>query len=61
MDYKLLYEFFQKYFVVYERSGVKNSFSTYVCYVPDGLFWLNLYFANNINNKDKKAVPMTTV
>ena len=22
---------------------VKNPFSTYVCYVPDGLFWLNLY------------------
>ena len=43
MDYKLLKEFFQKYFVVHERSAVKNSFSTYVCYALDGLFWLNLY------------------
>ena len=24
-------------------SAVKNSFSAYVCYNPDGLFWLNLY------------------
>ena len=31
MDYKLLKEFFQKYFVVNEWSAVKNSFSTYVC------------------------------
>ena len=22
----------------------QNSFSTYICYTPDGLFWLNLYF-----------------
>ena len=43
MDYKLLKEFFQKYFVVHEQSAVDNSFSTYVCYSPDGLFWLNLY------------------
>ena len=35
--------FFQKYFVGHEESAVKNSFSTYVCYGPDGLFWLNLY------------------
>ena len=33
-----------EYFVVHEQSAVKNSFSTYVCYAPEGLFWLNLYF-----------------
>ena len=43
VDYKLLKEFIQKYFVVHEQSTVKNSFGTYVCYAPDGLFWLNLY------------------
>ena len=43
VDYKFLQEFFQKYFVVHEQSAVENSFSTYVCYAPDGLFWLNLY------------------
>ena len=32
VDYKLLSEFFQKYFVVHEQSAVENSFSTYVCY-----------------------------
>ena len=43
VDYKLLKELFQKYFVVHEHSAVKNSLSTYVlCYAPDGLFWLNL-------------------
>ena len=42
VDYKLLKEFFQKYFVVHEQSAVENSFSTQVCYGPDGLFWLNL-------------------
>ena len=31
-DYKLIFEFFQKYFVVHERSAVKKSFSTYVTY-----------------------------
>ena len=35
--------FFHKYFVVHEQSAVEKSFSTYVCYAPDGLFWLNLY------------------
>ena len=43
VDYKLLLEFLQKYFVLHEQSAVENLFSTYVCYVPDGLFWLNLY------------------
>ena len=42
VDYKLLYKFFQKYFFVHEQSAVENSFSTYVCYDTDGLFWLNL-------------------
>ena len=44
MDYELLHEFFQEYFAVHEQSAVENSFSTYVCYTSDGLFWLNLYF-----------------
>ena len=26
-----------------EQPAAKNSFSTYVCYPLDGLFWLNLY------------------
>ena len=30
VGYKLLYEIFQKYFVIHEQSDVKNSFSTYV-------------------------------
>ena len=38
MDYKLLLKFFRKKFVVYERSAFKNSFSTYVFYIPDGFF-----------------------
>ena len=42
-DYKLLYEFYQKHFVVHELSALKNSSSTHACYNPDGLFWLNLY------------------
>ena len=37
VDYKHLQEYFQKYFVIHERSAVKNSFSTNVCYTPDGL------------------------
>ena len=45
VDYKFLKEFFQKYFVLDEQSVVKNLFSTYVCYAPDGLFWLNLYLS----------------
>ena len=43
VDYKPSIRVFQKYFVVHEHSAVKNSFSTYVCYAPDGSFWLNLY------------------
>ena len=45
VEYKLLLELFQKYFVVHEQSAVKNSFSAYVCNARDGLFWLNLYSA----------------
>ena len=40
VDYKLLKKYSQKYFVVHEQSAVKNLFSTYVCYTPDGLFWV---------------------
>ena len=36
--YKLLCEFFQKYFVVHQWSAVKYSFSKYVCYDTGGLF-----------------------
>ena len=43
VDYNLLREVFQKYFVVNEQSAVKSSFSTCVRYEPDGLFWLNLW------------------
>ena len=39
--------FFQKYFVVHEQLAVENSFSTYVCYAQDGLFWWNLYIYLN--------------
>ena len=35
--------FSKKHFVVHELSAVENSFSTNVCYTPDGLFWLNPY------------------
>ena len=42
-DYKLLYKFFKNVFFLHEQSAVKKSFSTYVCYAPDGVFWLNLY------------------
>ena len=38
MDYNILKELFQRCFVVHERSDFKDSFSTYVCYDPDGLF-----------------------
>ena len=37
------YRSFIKKKFVRERSAVKNSFSTYVCYTSHGLFWLNLY------------------
>ena len=49
VDYKLLQEFFQKKFVVHEQLAVEHSFSTYLCYAPDGLFWLNLYMLKNNN------------
>ena len=56
VDYKLLKEFFQKYFVVNKQSAVESSFSTYVCYAPDGLFWLNLYL-NAFANMGVHSVP----
>ena len=37
MNYKLLDEFFQKYFNVHEQSAVEDSFTTYICYTQDGL------------------------
>ena len=43
MDYKPLKEFFQKYFVVNDRSAVKNSFSTYVWSKVDSCFCEALY------------------
>ena len=36
VDFELLYEFFQKYFFIYELWDVKDAFSTYVCYVLKG-------------------------
>ena len=41
MDYKLLYEFFQKYFAVHDLWAVKNSVSTYVRMLCTGWFILN--------------------
>ena len=38
VDFKLLLEFSKKYLVVHKRLAVKNSFSTYVYYEPDGFF-----------------------
>ena len=32
-----------------EQSAVENSISTYVCYAPDGLFWLNMYELSGLN------------
>ena len=43
VDHTLQKKFIEKYFVVHEQSAIINSFSTYVFYAPDGLFWLNLY------------------
>ena len=33
---------------MHEQLAVENSFSTYVCYASDGLFWLNLYYRSPI-------------
>ena len=59
VGYKLLYEFFQKYFVVREQSAVENSISTYICYAPDGLFWLNLYLTRNREPKSKQMLEQS--
>ena len=48
VEYEVLKEFFQNHFVVNEQSAVEHSFSTYVCYTPDGLFRLNLYLITRI-------------
>ena len=47
---KTAMRFFQKYFVVHKQAVVENSFSTYVCYAPDGLFWLNLYVRSEVDS-----------
>ena len=47
VEYKILLEFFQNNFGLHEQSAVKIEFSTYVCYAPDGLFWLNLYLISH--------------
>ena len=39
LSYQLLKEFVQKYIVVHELWAGKNSFSTYICYTLDVLFW----------------------
>ena len=52
--YKLLWEFFQKYFVVHERSAVKYSFSTYVWSRVDSCFCEFLYIT-----KEKRHGPHT--
>ena len=41
------YRIFSKKNFVHEQSAIENSFSTYVCYDMDGLFWLNLYSHKN--------------
>ena len=41
MDYELLYEFFQKYFVMQEQWDVKDAFSTYVW---DLFLWCQLLY-----------------
>ena len=51
VDYKLLKEFFQKYFVVHERSAVKNSLCTDVCCKVDSGFCEALYEGDQISNK----------
>ena len=44
VDCKVLQEFFRNILLyIHERLAVINSFSTYVNYTPDGLFWLNMY------------------
>ena len=36
-------------FAVHERSAVKNWFIIYVCHTRDGLFGLNLYIGQEID------------
>ena len=47
----IFYKDFFKNILLYMSSRLpKKSFSTYVCYTPDGLFWLNLYM-NDVLSK----------
>ena len=55
VDYNLLLEIFQKYFVVHERSAVKYSFSTYVWSKVDScfcgavyLYWTMTHFETSL-------------
>ena len=50
VDYQLLLDFFQKYFVVHERSAVKNSFSKYVWSKVDSSFCEAVYVTNNCSH-----------
>ena len=43
LSYQLLSDFFQKYFVVQERSGVKNLLSTYEWSKVDSYFCESVY------------------
>ena len=42
-NYQLLLDFVQRYFVVDELQAGKYSFSSYVCYTLDVLFWWAVY------------------
>ena len=56
VDYKLLQEFFQKYFVVHERSAVKNSFSNqYIRMLFPRLFILIESVARNPRERVRDA------
>ena len=48
LSYQLLREFFHKYFIVRELWACKNSFSTYVCYTLDVLFWWAVYVRHEV-------------
>ena len=47
LSYQLLLEFFQKYFILHERSAaVKNAFSTYVWSKVDFMFLQGIVHVN---------------
>ena len=51
VSYQLLYKFFQKYFVVHERSAVKNSFRTYVWSKVDSCFLRHCTLYSDLKKK----------